>query len=235
MKLTAAAFIALQALATAALLVLSVHAPGGTALAAAVYFPVAAGLTAWAASRKSWPLLLSAGMLLVVAAPGLYLGLDLRDQHLHRQRVAATQVSELRDEPIVSEAGRPIGVRLWFTVSVPQSGSYAISPALYGADGLYLNAMRRSLDARAEAWDYQAGRAHRQVAELYPPILMTGPDGKRCLSPYHPPLPRRAAPVPLRIVIYETPYAGRTVRAYSLPDLYRNVMAERLPSCKAGL
>jgi hypothetical protein len=235
MKLTAAAFIALQALATAALLLLSFHAPGGTALAAAVYFPLAAGLTAWAASRKSWPLLLSAGALLVAAAPGLYLGLDLRDQQLYRERVAATLVSELRDEPIVSDAGRPIGVRLWFTVSVPQSGSYAITPALHGADGLYLNAVRRSLDARAEAWEYEAGRPHRQSAELYPPILALSAKGERCQSPYHPPLPQRAAPVPLRVVIYETPYAGRTVHTYSLAELYRNVMAERLPPCKAGV
>ncbi|MGH8668334.1 MAG: hypothetical protein ACREUH_03800 [Burkholderiales bacterium] len=235
MKRAAAAFIALQALAALALLVLSVHGPAGTALAAAVYFPIALGLTAWAAARRSWPFLLSAGVLLVAAAPGLYLALDQRDQHLYRQRVAATLVSELRDEPIVSDAGRPIGVRLWFTVSVPQSGSYAISPALYGAEGLYLNAMRRSLDARAEAWEYEAGRPHRQSAELYPPILVLSAKGVRCLSPYHPPLPQRAAPVPLRIVIYETPFAGRTARTYSLPDLYRNVMAERLPPCKAGL
>jgi hypothetical protein len=41
--------------------------------------------------------------------------------------------------------------------------------------------------------------------------------------------------VPLRIVIHETPFDGRTSRVYNLAQLYRNVMAEGLPSCKAGL
>jgi hypothetical protein len=139
----------------------------------------------------------------------------------------------VRDEPILSVAGRPIGVRLTFAVSVPESGSFAISPSVYGAEGLYMDALQSTLDGRADAWRYEAGRVHRQSADLYPAILMRGADGKSCLSHFGPTLPRGREPVPLRIVIHETPFDGRTSRVYNLAQLYRNVRAEEFPSCSA--
>ena len=235
MRLVAGLFLGVQALAALALLTLSVHGPSGLGMAALGYLAVGSTLIAWAAARKSWPFLLAAGALVAAAAPAGYFALDQLDRRHYEQRVAATRVSDLHDEAIVSPAGRPIGVRLSFEVSVPESGSFAIAPALYGAEGLHLASLERSFDGRVEDGNFQAGRAHRLSADLYPPILMRAPDGTRCLSPYHPPLPQGAGPVPLRIVIYETPYAGRTARAYNLPQLYRNVLAENLPPCKAGL
>lgn len=55
---------------------------------------------------------------------------------LEEKRVAATQVGEVQDEPILSESGRAIGVRLSFVVSVHSSGSYAITPSLHSPDGV---------------------------------------------------------------------------------------------------
>lgn len=235
MRLVAGLFLGVQALAALALLALSIHGPSGLGRAALGYLVVGSALVAWAAARKSWRFLLTAGALMVAAAPAGYFALDHLDRRQYEQRVASTRVSDLRDEPIVSPAGRPIGVRLSFAVSVPETGSFAIAPTLYGAEGLHLAALQRSLDGRADASDYQAGRVHRLSADLYPPIVMRAPDGTRCLSPYHPPLPEAAGPVPLRISIHETPYAGHTGHAYNLPQLYRNVLAENLPACKAGL
>jgi hypothetical protein len=235
MRLVAGLFVLVHALAALAMLALSVHGPSGLALGAGAYFAAVVAIIAWAAARRSWRFLLGAGVLMLGAAPAIFVLLDRVERTRHDERVAATRVSEVHDEPILSGAGRPIGVRLSFAVSVPESGSFAISPSLHGAEGLYMNDMRRLLDGRADAWDYEAGRTHRQSGELYPPILLRAPDGTRCLSPYHPPLPQDAEPVPLRIVISETPYTGRTERAYSLPQIYRNVLAEGLPACKAGL
>ena len=98
-----------------------------------------------------------------------------------------------------------------------------------------MDAMQRSLDGRPDAWQYVGGRAHRQTAELYPPILMRAADGTRCLSHSVPSLPAGSEAAPLRIVIHETPFAGRTNRVYNLPQLYRNVIAEGLRPCKASL
>ncbi len=178
---------------------------------------------------------LLAGVVIAAAAAATYVVREQLEHRRYEARVAATRVSELHDEPILSAAGRPIGVRLSFAVSLPESGRFPVAPELHGADGLYLGVLQHSLDGRADVRDYEAGRTHRLSADLHPPILMRARDGTRCLSPYHPTLPAAAGPVPLRIVIYETPYAGRTGHAYNLPQLYRNLLAEDLPTCKAGL
>lgn len=235
MRLVAALFIALHALAALAMLALSVHGPAWLGPGAGLYFAAVVALVLWAGARRSWRFLLAAGVLMLAAPPGVFVLLDWLERSRDEQRLAATRVSEVRDEPIVSAAGRPIGLRLSFAVSVPESGSFAISPSVYGAEGLYMNAMQRSLDGRADAWDYEAGRTHRQSAELYPPILMRAPDGTRCLSRFLPTLPPGREGAPLRIVIHETPFAGRTGHAYNLPQLYRNVIAEGLQPCRAGL
>lgn len=234
MRLVAFFFVVVHSLAALALFALGVHGPAWTAPGAGLYLACAVGLIAWAGSRKSWRFLLAAGVLMLAVPPGIFVLLERMEQARYEERVAATRVREMRDEPIVSAAGRPIGVRLSFVVSVPHSGSYAISPSLYGAEGLYLNATRRTLDGRADAWEYEAGRAHQQSAELYPPLLMRSADGAPCLSRLVPVLPRGAERVPLRIAISDTPYAGRTRGTYDLAELYRNVIAEGLPACKVG-
>jgi hypothetical protein len=234
MRLTAGLFIVVHALLALALFALSVHGPSGLALGAGLYLAAAVALLLWAA-RRSWRLLLAVGVVMLAAPPVLFLSLDGLDRSRYEARVAATRVGEVHDEPILSSAGRPIGMRLTFAVSVPESGRFAISPSAYGAEGLYMDAMQRTLDGRVDAWEYEAGRTHRQSAELYPPILMRAPDGTRCLSHFAPTLPAAREGAPLRIVIHETPFAGHTERSYNLPQLYRNVIAEGLPSCKAGL
>lgn len=234
MKLVAGLLIAVHALLALALFALSVHGPSGLALGAALYLAVAVALLLWAV-RRSWRLLLAAGVVMLAVPPALFLSLDSLDRSRYEARVAGTRVSEVHDEPILSGAGRPIGLRLSFAVAVPESGQFAISPSVYGAEGLHMDAMQRALDGRVDAWDYVAGRTHRQSAELYPPILMRAADGSRCLSHFAPTLPASREAAPLRIVIHETPFAGHTGRSYDLPQLYRNVIAEGLPSCKAGL
>lgn len=234
MKWVAGIFIAVHAVLAAALFALSVHGPTGLAIAAPLYFAALLVLVVWASVRRSWRALLAGGFAMLAVAPAAFFALDYLEQASGEARVAATRVSEVHDEPIVSAEGRPIGIRLSFVVSVPQSGEYAITPSVYGAEGLYMNAAARTLDGRTDLWRYEAGRAHKQSAELYPPLVMSGPDGARCLSRFQPTLPA-GSEAALRIVIHETPYAGRTERPYNLAQLYRNVMAEGLPPCKGSL
>jgi hypothetical protein len=233
MKIVAGLFVLVHAMAALAMAALSVHGPSGLVAGAGVYFSAAVALVLWASARRSWRFLLTAGVFMLAAPPAVFVFLDQLERGRNEQRVAATRVSEVQDEPILSVAGRPIGMRLSFAVSVPESGSFAISPAVHGAEGLYMNPMQRTLDGRADSWQYEAGRVHRQSAELYPPILMRAPDGALCLSHFVPTLPSGREAVPLRIVIHETPFAGRTQRVYDLPQLYRNVIAEKLPPCSA--
>ena len=235
MRLVAGLLILVHALAALAMVAFSAHGPTWLAPSAGAYFALVVALVLWASVRRSWRFLLGVGVAMLAAPPALFLALDKLDRARNEQRVAATRVSEVRDEPILSDAGRPIGMRLSFAVTVPRSGSYAISPSVYGNEGFYMDAMQRTLDGRPDGWQYEGGRVHRQTAELYPPILLRAADGTRCLSHSVPPLPTDNEPAPLRIVIHETPFAGPTNRVYNLPQLYRNVMAEGLSPCKANL
>jgi hypothetical protein len=235
MKTVATIFIAVHALLAVGMVALGAHGSSWLPLAAGLYLALLIALVLWAAVRRSWAFLLSAGVLMLAVPPAAVLGLDALERGRYEARVAGTQVSEVRDEAIVSSAGRPIGVRLSFAIVVPQSGRFAIAPSVYGASGLYMNALTGSLDGRAEAHDYQAGRLHRQSADLYPPILMRAAGGTRCLSRFTPTLPAVREAAPLRVVIQETPYEGRTGHAYNLAQLYRNVVAERLEPCKPAL
>jgi hypothetical protein len=227
--------ILVHGLAALAMVALSVHGPSWLAASAGGYFAAVVALVLWASARHSWRFLVTAGVLMLAAPPALFLVLDKFERIRYDQRVAATRVSDVRDEPILDEAGRPIGMRLSFAVTVGESGSFAISPSVYGSEGLRMEAVVRTLDGRKDAWQYQAGRLHRQTAELYPPILLQAPDGRRCLSHALPPLPVQSEAAPLRIVISQTPFAGHTRRTYNLPQLYRNVLAEGLPPCNARL
>ena len=216
MRLVAGLFILVHALAALAMVAFSAHGPTWLAASAGAYFALVVSLVLWASVRHSWRFLVGVGVAMLAAPPALFLVLDKLDRMRYEQRIAATRVSDVRDEPILSDAGRPIGMRLSFSVTVPESGSYAVSPSVYGNEGLYMDAMQRTLDGRPDAWQYEGGRVHRQTAELYPPILLRAADGTRCLSHSVPPLPTDKEPAPLRIVIHETPFAGRTSRVYNL-------------------
>jgi hypothetical protein len=239
-KVVAVVLILLQALVALALFTLSVHGPPGLPLAGALYFLAAAALTWWAA-RRSWPILVAAALAAFAAAPGTYALLDYLDRVAYRNQVAGTTVSEVRDEPILSPAGRVIGVRLSYAVAVPRWGYHGTLPFLYGdgrpAEGLRLESRRWTFDGRGgpELGPFQAGKGHRLVVELYPPILHMPHQGAACLVPWTYPLPPPGAPAPLRVDISETPYARQpTQQSYDLPTLYRNVAAEGWRFCKVG-
>ena len=130
MKTVASIFIVVHALLAVGMVALSVHGPSGLPLGAGLYLAGVVALVAWAVVRRSWTFLLAAGVLMLAVPPAVFVLLESRERERHAARVAGTRVSEVRDEPIVSSGGRPIGVRLSFAVTVPQSGSYAISPSL---------------------------------------------------------------------------------------------------------
>jgi hypothetical protein len=245
LKATALAFIALQALAALAMFALSVHAPDGLAVAAPVYFTAAAALTWWSA-RKSWWHLFATGVAALAAPVAIYGLLDFAGQAADRKRIAATEVRDVADEPILSTAGQPVGVRLSFSVVVPKRGYFGITPSLYPRDEsgrhLRLEPLKWRFDGRAgppELGPFEAGQRHNLEFEMYPPILFVTGKGERCLT--HSPSPdlRRPAPAPLLVDLHETPYGapwrgGReqpTRGTYDLAGMYRAV-AEGLPPCK---
>lgn len=227
---------------------LSVHGPAGLAFAAPVYFAVAASLTALSAFRlKRASVTIASGVLMLALAPGTFLLLDRLERIAEQRRVAATQVSDVRDELILSARGRPLGVRISYSVSVPATGYFGITPSLYSRDPaagrLQLAAMKWTIDGHPEPRPFQAERSHAIVVELYPTLLFIKPQGERCLSPIAvPALPESPTPKPLRLEISETPYGapwrgGReesTHGAYDIGEMYRGVLAEGLQPCKIG-
>jgi hypothetical protein len=249
MKVVAVLFIVLQSLAALALFALSVHGPSGLLLAAPLYLAGAAALTVLSAFRvRSFLLTLASGAVALALAPGIFWLLGKMENIAYASRLAGTQVADVRDESIISKrSGRPIGVRISFTVSVPDTGYFGISPQLYSGNPatghLQLAAMQSTLDGTAESKPFEKGRSHTVVAELYPTPLFIKPQGERCLSQVPiPKLPEGNAPAPLRLDIPETPYGapwrgGReewTQGAYDLVAMYRAVLAEELKPCKVG-
>jgi hypothetical protein len=246
MKAFVAMFVVLEAVAALGLIVVSVHGPSGLAAAACAYFVIAAGLTWWAGRRLASALVLIAvGVALLAAAPGLFATLGQLENFRYARRIAATRVSDVRDEPIVSStSGRPIRVRLSYTVTVPQRGYFAILPSLSARDArserLSLNAVRWTIDGRSDPIPFDPGKTHAMVVELYPPILFFRRD-ERCLATVLvPPLPASGAAAPLRAMISETTYGNvynggaerLTNGSYDLGELYRGVLAEGLKACE---
>ena len=153
----------------------------------------------------------------------------------------------VRDEPIISASGRPIGIRLTYRVSVPKRGYFAIYPSLVAnspprGEQLQLNAVRWTIDGSSDPRVFEPGKTHEMVVELYPPMLFIG-RGNRCLAAMRlPALPDTAAAAPLRVTIHDTPYGDvyrggqerLTTNAYDLGEVYRGVLAENLPPCQSG-
>ena len=232
-------FIALQALAAAALFLLSVHGPSALLYAAPAYFVVAAALTWWT-SRRSWLLLAVAGIALLGVAPLTYYALEQFERIAYERRVAGTQISEVRDEPILI-AGLPVGVRVTYRVVTPTRGYFGIFASVDG-DGFSLSPRRWSFDGSSgiEFGPFAPGRRHDVVVDLYPETYHAEEGNKPCFRRVVRPLPPTGQPARLRIEIYESPYgsverggrAERTVQAYDLGALLRNVAAAGVPPCK---
>jgi len=194
----------LEALAAVGMLVISVHGPSGAGVGAPIYFVVAAAITLWVGRRsaKLFPIV-GTGVLMIAAVPVVLMALDRIERFQYDRRIAATQVTDVRDEPILSASGRPIGVRVSYSVSVPARGYFAITPSLYGGDPrnerLSVSAMRWTIDGAREAKPFEPGKKHAMVVELYPAILFFTHD-ERCLSTaQQPPIPERSTAEPLRI------------------------------------
>jgi hypothetical protein len=243
MRALAAVLVVVQLLAALGMLALSVHAPSGLAPAAPLYFVAAAAFAWWAARRKSWPLLALAGVATLAAPPAVYGLLDLLERKAYERRIAATQITDVRDEPILA-AGRPVGVRLSYQVTTPTRGYFAVFPAIHGsgdAAGFGLQARRWTFDGKGgiEFGPFEPGRSHAVSVELYPESFFLG-SGGNCILPVARPLPEARPAAPLRVEIYESPYGSaarggreeRTRGAYDMATLYRNVVASGLPACK---
>ena len=241
--LAAVVFVVLQALAAAALFLLSVHGPSGLVYGAPVYLVLAAAVTWWA-SRKGWVPLLVAGAACLAAAPGLFWTLKQAERIAYERRLAATQISDVRDEPIL-RAGTPVGVRFTFSAAVPARGHFGIIPTLYPRDErvrqLQLVSLRWRFDGRPGPPDFgpfDPGRKHQLEFELYPSILSIDREGAHCRNPIAPPqLPATASGL-LLADISDSPYGapwrgGReepTRNTYDVAAMYRAVLD--LPTCK---
>jgi hypothetical protein len=176
----AAAVSILQVLVALALIVIGVHGPGGLGIAAIVYLVSALGLTSWVAARhRTIPALLGVGVLSVLAFPAIVASLDRIERFQYDRRVAATRITNVRDEPILSTVtGRPIGVRVSYEVSVPARGYFGITPSLYPNDPkterLSLGSARWTIDGSRDPKPFEPGKTHAMVVELYRGVIAEG-------------------------------------------------------------
>ena len=235
----------LQVLGALALMVISVHGPDGLGIAAIVYLLAALGLTSWVATRhRKLPPLLGVGLLSLLAAPAILAGLDRVERIRTDGRIAATRISNVRDEPIVSTlTGRPIGVRVSYDVTVPSRGYFAITPSLYSrdpkAERLSLGAARWTIDGSREPKPFEPGKTHSMVVELYPPSMFFKRDERCFATTWLTELPEHTVAQPLRIMISDSKYGvtwrgareETTTGSYDLAELYRGVIAEGLEPC----
>jgi len=240
-----AVILIVQILGAMALMVVSVHGPEGAGVAAVVYLIAAMGLTSWVATRhRTVPALLTVAVCSGLAIPAIVVSLSRIESIRYDRRIAATRITNVRDEPIRSaRTGKPIGVRVSYDVSVPSRGYFAITPSLYSRDPkteqLSLGAARWTIDGSLDPKPFEPGKTHAMVVELYPPTLFFRRD-ERCYSPVPvPQLPESTTAQPLRLVISESMFGatyrgGRdesTTGAYDLAELFRGVLAEGLAPC----
>ena len=109
---------------------------GAGPLAVLAFLPLAAGVALlwagyWVIRRRSWPrkpLIFAAHACGIVLLNELLPG-TARHASAIQETVRGVRVGNIRDEPVLSGAGNPIGVRLTFEAVVPETGSYAVSPS----------------------------------------------------------------------------------------------------------
>ena len=245
-KFIAAGFSITAGLAALAMLAVSVHGPAGLTIVSPIYLAAALGAIWWVARFDRVGLVLVTGAAVLAAAPGVFASLDWLERRAYDARVAATRVTDVRDESIRSASGRPIGVRVMYTVSVPKRGYFGILPSLSSqdprAERLRVDAVRWTIDGRSDPTPFEVGKTHAMVVELYPPILALW-RGVACLNGAAiPDLPDGLDASPLRLAISETTYGAvyrgareeMTHGAYNLVDLYRGVLAVGLKPCPSA-
>lgn len=241
-KIAVAVFVVLEGIASLWLVVASVHGPAGLPIAAGIYFAVAAGLTWWSGRRFGDTVsVVGVGLAMVVAAPGVAFFMEQLEHDAFERRVAATRVVNVRDEPILSSTGRPIGVRVSYDITIPGAGYFSVFASVDSRDPnnrLDLGTARWTVDGDTAPRRFEAGKTHAVVVERYPSILFFGQKG-RCLSPSIVPVPASAEAAPLRVMISETTYGTifdgspeRLTRGtYDIAELFRGVLAEGLGPC----
>jgi hypothetical protein len=216
-KILVVLFIMLEAVAALGMLAMSVHGPAGLPLAAVVYCAVAASLTVWAARRLGSPWHLGGvGLALLALTPAIVAALSAMESRAYRRDVAATLIGNVRDEPILSASGSPIGVRLSYTVTAPKRGYYGVLPSLDEREPspksdrrLGLSAARWTNDGSSVPIRFEAYATHEMMVELYPPLLFFGQKGRcRTTSLVPASLPTAVNPAPLRVSISGTQYGN---------------------------
>ena len=56
--------------------------------------------------------------------------------HVQQESMNKIRVSNINDELFLSQRGNPISIRLEFTVQVPKSGIYSITPSAFAPEGV---------------------------------------------------------------------------------------------------
>jgi hypothetical protein len=178
---------------------------------------------------------------------------------LDRERVARrTRISNVRDEPIVTRDGHPIGVRVSFAAEFPSKRRpHEFQPQLsehdraatgtaWSVPGLSLDVRQVQVDgaARFQLSDHRqpdlAPGRHELALDLYPHVVHVGMDGDPCLAAGpRPQVPDAGTPIRLRVVIPVSSYgahagageAGETRNAYDIVAMYRAVLGGAVQSC----
>jgi len=161
-----------------------------------------------------------------------------------QERVAgATQVFNLRDEPLLSATGNPIGVRLHYSMRFPNSDYFWHTPSLraeqdFGAsiwaDGGFAEptATPPLLPGKNTAPRYEAGKEYEFTADILPYFLVRSRDGaKLCLL--EPPAHYRAGferlmgqSIRYKVSINGTKFEAVTQNTYRPKAFYESAVKE---------
>ncbi len=171
----------------------------------------------------------------------------LVDREFARQErlAAATKVSGMRDEVLLSPQRNPIGVRLKYSVRFP-SGDYFRQSASLQADsrlavGIWADGRRASeviepsmATAANGVRRYEKGRTYDFTTEFLPNFLTWNPQKTRlCIVDFPPEyaaafrtLMANASPLHYTITISGTGYRAQTEHAYDLRSFYQSAEKE---------
>ncbi len=147
--------------------------------------------------RRRRAILLSAGLgvLVLAAAYPVYYATEKDDARRDLEALQAvhnTEVLDLRDEPLHTPAGNPIGVRLSFSVRFPRSGPSAPTPSMFPIGPQFqgarvLRAFRMTVEPAPEPLRnsplrppygrYRAGQVYRFTADMLPSFYFPSAGG----------------------------------------------------------
>lgn len=252
MRWIAVVFILLEAFAAFWLGAVSRHGPPGLGLSALLYVLLAPIFTWFIASRyQGRPRLQRvvittiSGIMLLGLAPVLLLALDWVDEVRREQAISSTHIRHVVDEPILSENGHEIGVRVSFSIELSSSlDAVGVMPMLYSRNpadrNLFLIPLRRFIDGTIyTSGELEAGRYFCTV-DLYPAIVSVDAGGEPCALGKAPPLDVSTPANPLLISIDNTSFGvsyrgGQdefTRHSYSIARMYQSIIDGALPPCR---